>query len=547
MNWPTSRKSVRIGRIEYLRSIRAMRGNPVQLLGFGFFLLVFVGVPTVGGSYAAYRFGGEITEGIPLLEIARGGFAVGWLMVAAMVAARAVGKTGRIDHEAGLLTTVPARDVVGGLVLAELARIGSIAGVPLLSMSAAWSLALGTPTPLLTVILAATGLLTTALLAGHLVGLLLKMAFARSELLAQYKSIIAVVGFVVYMGVILSNELGRVMSSLATQLQSAPTAWLGDLFVLGVPGVTPSLVRVGAAVVFVAVCVPVLVALDVRVANRLWFGDRIQPEHKRYDASESNVEVLSGVVSRPTRTVTANVWRRTKRAPLRLLYVIYPVFFITAPIQNAVASGQISEFLAVSVALYGTWAIGASALNPLGDEGAMLPVTLTSSIRGGEFVRGHVLAATLVGLPIVVGTTAIAGVLSPLAPVRWVGLTVASGLLGIVGTVVAVGVGTAFPRFSSVRVTRSRRVVVPSKSAFAVYSLALLSGFVGAVVALVSGAAPVVVGLVGVVSEYVGFPVTLDPATVRIAAGGVAVLLGGVAPPLAYRYAVRTFETYTLR
>ncbi|WP_435155728.1 hypothetical protein [Haladaptatus sp. DFWS20] len=548
MSWPRFEKSASIARVEYRRSIRAMVKNPVQLLAFGFFLLVFVGGFTVGGSYVAYKFGDQIGR-IPevlLLDVVRGGLASWWAILTAIVAARAVGQTGRIDHEAGMLTTVPARDVVGGLVLAEFARIASVAALPLVSISVALSVALGTPTVFATIVLALLGVFTTAVLAGHIVGLLLKVAFARSELLAQYKSVIAVLGFTIYMGTILSNTFGRVVASISTLLQDAPMGWLGDVFVLGIPGLTPSLVRVGGGVAFVAVTIPVLVSLDVRTATWLWYGDQVQVENRKYEASTSNADFLAGAVSRPTRTVITNVWRRTKRAPLRLLYVVYPIFFMTVPLQEAVQTGTVSTYLAVSIALYGAWGVGASALNPLGDEGAMLPVTLTSTIRGGQFVRGNVLAVTLVGLPFVVGSTAIASALSPLALERLVGLTVGSALLGVAGTVVAVGIGTAFPRFSSVRVTRSRRVVVPSKSAFAVYTLTLLLGAGGATMVASSGAAPATAGIVAFVTDVLGFRIALDPATLRIGGGAVAVLLGVVAPPLAYRYAVRGFHGYVL-
>ncbi|WP_049969345.1 hypothetical protein [Haladaptatus cibarius] len=549
MNWPNLRRSASIAKIEYRRSIRAMLKNPVQLLGFAFFLLVFVGGPTLGGSYVAYRFGGQIDQlpdSLPLLDFARSGLAVAWLSITALVVARAVGKTGRIDNEAGMLTTVPARDAVGGLVLAEVARIGSVVALPLLSISAAWSVALGTPTAFITIVLAMLGLFTTAILAGHIVGVLLKVAFARSELLTQYKSVIAVAGFAVYMAAILSNALGRVMTMLGGLLQDVPTAWLGDVFMLGIPGISVSLPRVGGAVAFVAVTIPVLVSLDIRTATWLWYGDQVQVENKKYDSDESSADFLAGFVSRPTRTVTANVWRRTKRAPLRLLYVVYPVFFMTAPLQGAVQTGTVSDFLAISIALYGAWAIGATALNPLGDEGAMLPVTITSTIRGGEFVRGHVLAVTLIGLPFVVVATAVAGVLSPLALENWVGLTVGSALLGVAGTVVALAIGTVFPRFSSVRVTRSRRVVVPSKSAFAFYTILLLAGFAGTAVAAVPAGAAMVSNVISFWSSLLWQPIVLPPPTIRIVGGVVAVFLGVVVPPLAYRYTVRKFDRYVL-
>jgi hypothetical protein len=256
--------------------------------------------------------------------------------------------------------------------------------------------------------------------------------------------------------------------------------------------------------------------------------------------------LLSGVAARPTRAVTANVWRRTKRAPIRLLYGVYPIFMLTGFLQTTVTAGDVSTELPIVVALYGTWVIGASTLNPLGDEGAMLPVTLLSSVRGGQFVRGHVLAVTLVGLPLVVAATALTGYLSPLDPTAWLGLTAASAVLGVAGAIVAVGVGTVFPRFGEVRVTRSRNVVVPSKTAFAVYSVAVVAGFGGAAVAWVPGGADLVSTMIAFWSALLWQELAISATTIRVVGGTVAVLLGVVAPPVAYRYTARTFETYTL-
>ncbi|WP_231185867.1 hypothetical protein [Haladaptatus sp. DYF46] len=546
MNW-TPGRSARIARMEYRRSVRAIGKKPVQMLAFGLFALIFMGVPTVAGSYFAYKFGGELaTTDLPLLDVARGGLAVWWLVLTVMLTSRVIGKTGRIDQEAGMLTTVPARDVVGGLLGAEFSRVASIGLIPVVAITTALSLALGTPLPLVTIVFALLGLLATALLAGHILGLLIKLALERSEVLAQYKSVLAVLAFVVYMAVVMSNTLGTVMTSLSGLLQNAPMAWLGDLFVFGIPGASPSLARVVGAIGLVAVGLPVLFALDVRLATRLWYGDRVQPENKQYESSESNADFLAGIASRPTRSVVANVWRRTKRSPIRLLYVVYPVFLVTGPIQEAIQVGYVTRTLPVVISLYGAWAIGGAALNPLGDEGAMLPVTLTSSIRGKEFVVGHVLSVTIVGLPIVVLATALTGFLSPLEPIRWLSLTALSVVLGLAGAVVAIGIGTTFPRFGEVNVTKSRTAVVPSKTAFATYSLAVLLGYGGAVTAITPGTAASVSSMFEFVTGVLGYAIIISPPTVKLIGGAIAVLLGVVAPPLAYLYSVRRFESYTL-
>lgn len=556
MNWPTPRRSLRIARVEYRRSVRAIADNTVQMLGFGVFLLLFVGVPTVGGAYGIYRFGDRIAANLPLLAAARGATAVAWVGVGVITATRTIGKTGRIDREAGMLTTVPARDVVGGLVLAEFGRLFSIAVVPLLATSAAWSVAFGTPVSVVAVPVTAAALLATALLAGHVVGVALKIAFAQSELLARYRSVVFVAAFLVYMAAITSEAFGDVLLRLGTVLRDAPMAYFGDALLVGTTGVDPSFARVAGAVALVAVAIPALLAVDVRAATRLWYTDRVRPESsesrtggsgtKRNAAGESSLGFLAGVAHRQTRTVTANVWRRTKRSPLRLVYVAYPLFFLVTPLRSAVEIGSIPRSLPVFLAFYGTWAVGASALNPLGDEGAMLPVTLTSTVDGDRFVRGHVLAATLVGLPLVVAATALTGYLSPLAPARWLALAAASAVVTVASTVVALGVGTTFPRFSEVKVTRSRRVVVPSKTAFALYSVVVVLGFGGAALFAVEGAPEVVAGLVAFLADLAGVPLAPGAETVRLAGGAVAVLFGVVAPPAAYRYAVRRFETFTL-
>ena len=546
MNWPTPRTSVAIALVEYRRSFRATVKNPTQLLGFAVFALFLIGVPTVGGSYVAYTFGDQILNVIPVLEGARGVLALLWFAPAIMVAQRAVGKTGRIEHETGMLTTVPASDVLSGLVLAETARLLSVIALPVLTIAAAFAIGIGAPTAFVSIALTLFAVFMTALLVGHIVGILIKIVFGQSELLTRYKAVLAVIAFLVYLVAVSSESFGRLVIQLFTLFQSAPMAWFGDLLVVGIPGVSPSPIRMAGAIALFVGGVPVLLALDMRAAARLWYADKAQPGTRTYRSSESNAEFLARIASRPTRTVVAKIWRRTKRAPLRLIYVVYPLFLLFAPLRQAVTSGEVPESLPVWMALYGTWALGAIALNPFGDEGAMLPVTLTSEISGAQFVRGHVLAVTTIGLPLIVTMTGLSGVLSPLDPSIWVPLTVVSVALCVLGPVVGLAIGTGFPRFGAVRITRSRRVVVPSKTAFVFYTLVLMLGFLGSAVALVPSGASVLVNAIEFWSALLATPIEINPSTLRIVGGSVAVLLGIVAPPIAYRYVVRRFETYTL-
>ena len=546
MNWPTPRRSFAIARIEYRRSLRAMLRNRTQLLGFGVFLLLFVGVPTVGGSYVAYTAGEEMLDALPVLDGARGALALAWLGPVVLIAQRAVGTTARIDAEAGMLTTVPAPDVLGGLVLAEAARVLSVAAVPVVAVAGAFAVGLGAPVAFVSVVAALLAVFVTALLAGHVVGVAIKIVVGQSELLTRYKSVIAVVAFLAYFAAVSSEAFGRALVELFGLLQDSPTAWFGDLLVAGIPDVSPSPHRIAGALALVAVGVPLLLAIDVRAAERLWYADRAQPGTRTYEESDTDGTVLSRVAAGPTRAVVRKIWRRTKRAPIRLVYVAYPLFFLFAPLQQAFSMGAVPASLPVLLALYGTWAVGAAALNPLGDEGALLPLALTSGVRGGQFVRGHVLAVTTVGLPLVVGATALSGLLSPLGPSSWLALAAASALLSVVGPVLALAIGTRFPRFGTVRVSRSREVVIPSKTAFACYTLVVTVGALGAVVALVPGGGAVLSDIVAFVASLAGLSVAIAPPVLRAVGAAAALALGVIAPPLAYRYVARRFEHYTL-
>jgi ABC-2 type transport system permease protein len=544
MNWPALDSSLAIARVEYRRSIRAQ--SRLKLSGSLIFLILFVGVPTVGGSYVAYTSGEQILDALPVLDGARGALALAWLGPVALIAQRAVGKTARIEHETGMLTTVPAPDVLGGLVLAEAARVLSVVAVPVVAVAGAFALGIGAPTAFLTIVAALLAVFATALLAGHIVGVAIKIVVGQSELLTRYKSVLAVVAFLAYFVAVSSEAFGRALVELFGLLQASPTAWFGDLLVAGIPGVAPSPLRIVGALALVAVGVPALLAIDVRAAERLWYADRAQPGTQTHESSDSDAAVLSRVAAGPTRAVARKIWRRTRRAPIRLIYVVYPLFFLFAPLQQAFTTGEIPASLPVLLALYGVWAVGAAALNPLGDEGALLPVTLTTGVRGGQFVRGHVLAVATVGLPLVVGATAFSGVLSPLAVSSWVALAAVSAVLCVAGPVLALAIGTRFPRFGTVRVSRSREVVVPSKTAFACYTLVVAVGAFGGTLALIPVGAAILSGLIGFVAGSFGLSVAIGASALRVGGGTVALALGLAAPPLAYRYVARRFDSYTL-
>ena len=121
-------------------------------------------------------------------------------------------------------------------------------------------------------------------------------------------------------------------------------------------------------------------------------------------------------------------------------------------------------------------------------------------------------------------------------------LVAATPLLIAVATVLSVGIGTAFPRFRAVNITRSMKTVVPSTLAFALFSVHLVATVAAAVVVSDEGAR----GLGAALLTFVlPFGLGVDAETLSLAAAVLLVVLV-VTPALSYRYAVRRFDRYTL-
>lgn len=257
--------------------------------------------------------------------------------------------------------------------------------------------------------------------------------------------------------------------------------------------------------------------------------------------------LLAGVASRPVRGVCLTVIRRTKRAPVRTLYVAYPLVGALFFLAEVVRTGEVPIAFTVGLCAYVAWGAGALfTLNPLGDLGAVAAGVLSAPISGRDVMAGYTLAAMVVGIPVAVLVALVTGSLSSLGGLH-IGL-LALGTVGgtILAPVLAIGVGAMFPRFASVRVTDKRRAVMPSKLSFLVYSS--LFG-IPATAAIVIAVPAVAAGVIATFSALIGVPVPASLAVtspvVRLAM--VAQLLVGVAvAPLSYRHAARRFDRFTL-
>ena len=525
--------AVRIARIELVRRWRAVTGMRLQLVALGIGLL-FGGLFLLGSVAAAYFFGqeiagGEFTDPVAGARLLAAGLPVA---VALMTALRAVQTTAMPVHPDGLLTIVAHRDAVAGLLLTELAVTVGIASVPLVGVPVAFGLGSGAlvAAPLLFVALAS--LLVLGVLSGFALGLLVRNAVARSETLARYKTAIAVVLFVAYFLAVTNEQAGAALAPVVGAVGDTPLGWFADLALYGTAPAAAPLRAVGAAAI-VVVATPLLAGACSWLAAWLWYTQPVRPESD--ETASSGIGTVAFLPRRMAR-IARKSWLRAKRGPIRLIYVAYPLFLLVGPVQEAVLSGTVPTHLPPLLAFYGAWATGAAfTLNPIGDEGPVLPVTLTTPVDGRTFMGGLCLAGAVVGVPLTLLGAGVTGVSSGLGAAGVLAVVVGSVVLPLSATALATGIGTLFPRMESVRVSRSREATVPSLFAFALYSLSLSVAGIPLVVAATPPVRDVVVSTLGV-------------ETASVIVGGVALttLLAGLAGGLSLRYAVGTFEEYYL-
>jgi hypothetical protein len=217
------------------------------------------------------------------------------------------------------------------------------------------------------------------------------------------------------------------------------------------------------------------------------------------------------------------------------------------------------------VAVLLAWTAGAAfALNPLGDEGAVLPATLTA-VSGRAFVRG-LLAPSLLFVPVVALLTLLAAVLGGHGPSVALALALVAGFLTVVGAALAPLVGTWFPRFSAIRIGNSDGVrpprllagalhvalvwvpgaalaglvVAPEAVRLVVSGVGFVPGFLVGLVANGGALSALATSLVGVGEAVLDLPL---PAF-RAGLAGMLVFGGAVVARSALGRAVRRFDRY---
>jgi ABC-2 type transport system permease protein len=555
-----------VARTELRRRRRTLGENDRMLVVWAFgalFGLVFVLV-FLGGAYSLGTMVG--TEGFAdALPIARGIVLGVCGYVTFITAIRTVQERNALDAPAGILTATSPAAAAVGLLLADYAVVAGVAVLPLVVAGLLFAFGAGTPASVVVAPVVLLAALALAVVLGFVLGLVVRTLVSRFAIVARLKTVLSIALFVAYLAVLWSGGLNSVFGRAFGVVQRTPLGWVTDLALFGTPDPAIGIVRPAAAAVALVVAVPVLTWVVVRLDRGLWYNDPVQPSHgggsilggrssTASNAPEGSsggtaapssapTDVLAtgvsdrlfgGRVPRPTLRVAQKSWRRAYRAPMKLQYAVIPVFFLVTPIRRSIESGTVAPVLPAAVAIYGAWATGASfTLNPLGDEGAVLPVTLTTPVSGEQVLSGLMLAGLTAGAPVTALVATGLGILSPLGVVS----SVAVGLLGVVLCVgacaVGAGVGAAYPKFERTRISRSRKAVVPSLSAFLVYSLSLLA------VSL-----PGLVMGVPVVAAWAGDTVGAPPSVVTLGGLVVTVILAAAAGRVATRSAGETIAEY---
>ncbi|WP_126662203.1 hypothetical protein [Haloterrigena salifodinae] len=544
-----------VAKTEFRRTVRTVASDTTKLLVTGFLALLVGGSVLFASGYIFPGLGVEFADGVSsdqaafTTDFVTGGVGVGWFFLIFFATLRTFSSAADPDEPAFLLTSSSLRNVVIGVIGAEILLFGVWIVPATILISAAFAYGAGAIWPVLFGPLFVCLAFVTAFPIGFVIGTWVRHLVTVYEPIARFRILVFAAFWIAYLWVFATGRIDGLTSWLFSLLQDTPLGWSGHILLAAVPNVDASSTAIVGALVGAIIVSAAAFATAIVTARVHWFADPARFEEEEATATESSnrlAALLGRGLSRPVRTVAVTAIRRTKRAPIRLAYVAYPLFGSIVFFQEIVQTGRVPAYIAVILSVYLVWAAGALfTLNPLGDLGRGLPAVVASPLSGRQAITGLVVAGALVAGPIgLVGSLAL-GLASPLPLERTAALAAGTAVGAVVTPALATGIGTVAPRFGSVKVTNNREAVMPSKTAFVVYSLAIVLPAVAAIV-LYADAPELIAETVVAVSSWVPGPtVSVSARGITIAAWAVLVT-GLIAPVVSYLYAVERFDWYTL-
>lgn len=517
-----------LSRTELRTTIRNVRSNTRQVVGFAVIGLMVIGFPLLLWEQTT-GFGQDVATGtLPI-----GTLAAGYLGVA--FAGNYVGFVGGFNQSrVGVVgplirTSIPPTAVsIGRFVTRTLEGFAGIVPVGFVLLV---GVGVGAGSPVVPVLIGvgALPLLGAGVIAGRFVGDVARYGNERLQMSLWVRAglflgltIAVFVGTQAMVTPILEEGSMFGPSSIGAILPGAPIQAYAGL-VLAPLGATVGglgLVVAGVLVIVVPVGFVAVIRLETLLVVRNVGG-------------ESSVECVSGTHSVPwlfDRTPSGRIaWRyllRTRRDP-RTLAHLTPVLFGTLGMSGTALEDPhrlLSIGPAAAVIAGAILAGGAYCLNPLGDDREQLPLLFSSTSSVAPLLRGRMLAGIVLGLGVGIGVG------TPLAllehdPAFIVGQSVLAVVLVVASTGIALGLGAAVPKFER----REYMNVERAHPSLAITIVFFMGG--------------ILVGAIGFVLLWVALTETL--------LGGVLFLLGytavlGLVAAGGYWYAIRRFRAVSL-
>ncbi|WP_049985205.1 hypothetical protein [Halobellus rufus] len=526
------RHGIRIGRAEFVRSLRGYTGNTRRLAGLGIAVLFFGGnllfaLPTAyllgrtARSLTAIPFFGLVTTAVPVV-----------LVLLAML--RTLERIGSIEAEDLVLTAVHPRAVVLGLITAEIGRLLLWFGLPIGAFVVAFALGLGSPSLLVTGALVTVPLVCCAAVWGYAGGLGVLRLLRR---LPGVRRLLKVGGVLAMVAAVVASqfvgqyivEVDRSVQWLRSVATFDPLVEYVALVFVGTPLAQPTSIRAVAVLGGILALTPIGLAVASKQASVLWFTDApIGNSSKQVRRSSGGFTAPRPFAWTKPGRIAWGVLVRGRRRPQELSHLLMILFFIgpfgTTIVQSS--NDAIGILVAGMGVGLGTFLAGATfGLNPLGDDRPQLPLLLLTQTSPRVLVRGRLLAGVAVGLP--------AAVLIPIASValgtpvlRAIAFAVAGIGTCLAAGTFALGLGATYPIYEE-REFWGTETVVPSTLVMLGYLFIVGAGTV-----------------LGLLVTWFAVSGNLVFTPVFLISFGLYLLLTVGIPYGAYRYAIRRYRHY---
>ncbi|MCU4973645.1 hypothetical protein OB955_12965 [Halobacteria archaeon AArc-m2/3/4] len=554
-----------VAAVRHRVELRRRRDHPQ--LGLAVFLGAAVGTLFVVGSLpipyyeafwpepGAFHYGTLVAdEPDRVLVRAREIAAIALVVIAGLAGLSATTSEDWDSPPVELLTAVPLPTAILGVLGDELLESSWFVVPVAVAGSLAFAAGTGQPVVLVGVLFGSLVIVATGLVIGTAIGIGTRAAIRGSPRLYRSRNAVGFVAlFVTFVGLVASRTAGGALAR-------TPLGWYGDLLLVTTAGVDATLAYGVVATVGSGVSLAAALAVVVVSARVLWFAEVDHDhdhshEHERDDrshtpttetngvdtestastATDSSVQspletTLGHVLSRPTMAVTRATWRRIRRSPNALVFVVLP-FAIVGPATANVAI-QWPQLVPVLVTLYAAAAVGlGTTLNPIGNERIALPAILTTPTGRRSVLRGHAVAALVPGVPTAVTVAIVAGSVTGYSVGQLAALVVVAVALTVGGVGVSLGIGSFLPNLKG-----------PTAASLSPPELYAMVGYLFAMSLL---STPAFAGFAAIgsgnanPSELPTLPI-YGPAFAVV----VTVLLAGSVGFAGYRYAARTLDRY---